>query len=208
MNFNDIKKFFIEFRNSPGKALLYLVILCILLYGGSFLVEKGRNAAENVKTERPFLSIESDTISFEEWTEKDIMEDPEITSRCDKVLLFFNITNTKDIPAKVTEINAMSRIIQEKKVGNFTPSKRKMTFYGNGEDHHQITSDNPGRQPYNLSLDKKVVEYFKNGVIKVQLDIEIVYESILGGDKYWTKGSYMYSPVYEDYSKEISSSGI
>lgn len=44
--------------------------------------------------ERPYIDIKPDNMEFSKWTYKEKIEDPEITERADKILLYFLVENS------------------------------------------------------------------------------------------------------------------
>jgi hypothetical protein len=119
-------------------------------------------------------------------------------------MLYFAVNNTGDVPAANVSINAISEIIDEKGVGKFSPAEFKTSYTHN---LHLIAKDHPGRQPFILAIDKKAIDYFKSGIIKVKLSIKIEYSDLKNRNVYWFEGSYIYSPAFNNSAKEISTKG-
>jgi hypothetical protein len=153
---------------------------------------------------RPYISIKPGSIVYGSWTKKEKKDDPIVTQRCDKIMLYFAVNNTGDVPAANVSINAISEIIDEKGVGKFSPAEFKTSYTHN---LHLIAKDHPGRQPFILAIDKKAIDYFKSGIIKVKLSIKIEYSDLKNRNVYWFEGSYIYSPAFNNSAKEISTKG-
>ena len=153
---------------------------------------------------RPLVYIEPDKIEYSNWSEGEKLDDPEITSRCEKIILHFWIHNNSKSPASNVDIKATSFILQEKNVGKFSPQSIKSS-----DEHslHLITEENPGRPPFVLALDKKAVKYFNDGTIKVKLVVKIKYRGLNDSKEYWNESAFIYSPAFEKYAKEIYSRG-
>ncbi len=155
-------------------------------------------------SDRPYISIKPDTIVFENWTEKEKKDDPEVTNKCEKIHLYFIISNSSEVPAANVDISAISYIIEEKDLGGFHPGKVKLNYQHN---LHLIEKNEPGRQPFLLALDKNAVKYFKDGTIKVKLIVKIKYGELKSNNKYWTEEAFIYSPTFRNQAEEIYSKG-
>ena len=93
--------------------------------------------------------------------------------------------------------------MQEKYIDKFNPSDIKNSY---GHNLHLVTEETPGRQPFILALDKKVVKYFNDGTIKVKLIVNVKYNGLNDGKEYWSESAFIYSPTFEK-QKEIYSKG-
>ncbi len=142
---------------------------------------KNNTAQSNKDTPRPIVYIEPDKIEYSNWSEKEKLDDPAITSRCEKIILYFWIRNNTTFAANNVDIKAISSILQEKSVGKFSPSDFKNSYEHN---LHLVTGENPGRQPFVLALDKKAVIYFNDGTVKVKLIVNINYSGLNDSKKY------------------------
>jgi hypothetical protein len=163
-----------------------------------------KSQEESAQIIRPHIFIKPDNIEYSNWTEQERKDDPKITELCNKIILYFLVNNASDQPAANIDISATSQIIDKKGIGKFTPGNWKTSYT---HSLHLITKENPGRQPFTLALDKKATNLFKNGDIKVQLVIKVIYTNLINDKSYWTEASYIYSPVFEKNAEEIYSKG-
>lgn len=192
-----------------------LIISALILYAIiniSFSIQSVRSAettreakTRNKQVERPYIDIKGEKIKFSKWTEKEKIDDPEITKSCDKIILYFSIRNCSAIPASNVDISAQSYIIDEKNVANLTQKDMKHSYEHN---LHLVTASVAGMQPFILALSKKAVNYFKEGIIKVKLIVKITYNGVNDRNKYWSEKAMIYSPIFENFAHEIYSKGI
>lgn len=164
---------------------------------------KWRKSKIESTTSRPLIYISPNKIEYSSWTDREKLDDPEITSKCDKIILYFGIHNSSKSPASNVDIKVTSSILQEKYIDKFNPSDIKNSY---GHNIHLITENNPGRQPFILGLDKKWVKYFNDGTIKVKLIVNVKYNSLDDSKEYWSESAFIYSPTFEK-QKEIYSKG-
>ncbi len=164
-------------------------------------MQAGSKLEQNLS--RPLLYIKPNKIEYSSWSEKEKLDDPEVTSRCEKIILYFAIHNNSKSAASNVDIKVTSSILQEKYIDKFNPSDIKNSY---GHNLHFITEETPGRQPFILGLDKKFVKYFDDGTIKVKLIVNIKYKGLNDGKEYWSESAFIYSPTFEK-QKEIYSKG-
>lgn len=166
--------------------------------------DKWRKSKIESTTSRPLLYIKPNKIEYSNWSEREKLDDPVVTSKCDKIILYFTIHNNSNMPASNVEVKVSSSILQDKNVGEFNPTDIKNSY---GHNIHLVTEKTPGRQPFILGLDKKFIKYFNDGIIKVKLIINIKYNILNGNKEYWSESAFIYSPTLEK-QKEIYSKGI
>lgn len=159
--------------------------------------------ADNKSISRPLIYIKPNKIEYSNWTEREKLDDPEVTSKCEKIILYFSIHNNSKSPASNVDIKVTSSILQEKYVDKFNPSDIKNSY---GHNLHLIVEGTPGRQPFILALDKKAVKYFNDGTIKVKLIVNVKYNNLNDGKEYRSESAFIYSPTFEK-QKEIYSKG-
>ena len=164
-------------------------------------VQAGSKFEQNIS--RPLVYIKPNKIEYSNWSEKEKLDNPEITSRCEKIILYFVIHNNSKSPASNVDIKVTSSILQEKYVDKFDPSDIKNSYVHN---IHLITEETPGRQPFILALDKKVIKYFNDGTIKAKLIVNVKYNGLNDDREYWSESAFIYSPTFEK-QKEIYSKG-
>ncbi len=164
-------------------------------------MQSGPKLEQNIS--RPLLYIKPNKIEYSNWSEREKLDDPEITSKCEKIILYFGIHNSSETAASNVDINVISAILQEKYIDKFNPLDIKNSY---GHNLHLVTKETPGRQPFILGLDKKWVKYFNDGTIKVKLIINVKYKGLNDDKKYWSESAFIYSPTFEK-QKEIYSKG-
>jgi len=203
---NSLEKFKRNPKKTIGLLLLALIVSILLVFIFNYFGKKGEMAAvkSGEDTLRPYLTIRPDSIEYTIWTEIEKKEDPEITNKCEKILLYFMIHNSSEVPATNVDISAVSYIIEEKDLGGFHPANMRFNYQHN---IHLIEKNEPGRQPFLLALDKNAVKYFKDGTIKVKLIIKAKYGELKGNNKYWIEEGFIYSPTFRNQAKEIYSKG-
>lgn len=108
------------------------------------------------------------------------------------------------IPAYV-DISARSYIVNGEIVEKFTPKDIKTSSEHN---LYLVVKGDSGRQHFVLALDKKAVDYFKKGIIKVKSVVKVIYNGQGDSNKYGTEEAYVYSPIFENDAQEIYSKGI
>jgi hypothetical protein len=153
---------------------------------------------------RPLVYIEPDKIEYSDWSEKEKLDNPLISSRCEKIILYFRIRNSGKLMANNVNVKAASFILQEKSVGEFSPAD-----FNNLSEHnlHLVSGGNSGRQPFVLALDKKAVKYFNDGTVKVKLIVNVEYNGLNDSKNYWNESAFIYSPIFENHAEEIYSKG-
>ncbi|MDP3041823.1 MAG: hypothetical protein Q8N62_03710 [Candidatus Omnitrophota bacterium] len=154
-------------------------------------------------TLRPVLYIKPNKIEYSNWSEKEKLDDPVVTSQCEKIILYFTIHNNSKLPASNVDIKVTSSILQETYIDKFNPSDIKNSY---GHNLHFIAEETPRRQPFILGLDKKFVKYFNDGTIKVKLIINVKYNVLNDNKEYWSESAFIYSPTFEK-QKETYSKG-
>ena len=164
-------------------------------------MQAGSKLEQNIS--RPLLYIKPNKIEYSNWSEREKLDDPEVTSKCEKIILYFGIHNNSKSPASNVDIKVTSSILQERYIDKFNPSDIKNSY---GRNIHLITEETPGRQPFILGLDKKFVKYFNDGTIKVKLIVNVKYNGLNDGKEYWSESAFIYSPTFEK-QKEIYSKG-
>jgi hypothetical protein len=210
MDINWINQTWQQINRAPFKTLIYLLVVVFIVwiikpYVTSYFSEKAKKSAtpKAMMTDRAFIDIEACDIKFADWTEAERRSDPNIAENCSKIILYFKVHNLNDVPATNVEMNCSSEIIQEKNIGRFWQDDWVNCPYIHRQ--HVVTDREPARQPFTLGLDKKAIKYFKNGDIKVQLEINVQYRSLGSKKMHHTRKTYVYSPTFENHAEELSS---
>ena len=199
-----------QFKEVGVMQLFIIWLIVSLFFTGLTIVsgyrtkeewDKWRKSKIESANSRPLIYISPNKIEYSSWTDREKLDDPGVTSKCEKIILYFGIHNNSKSPAKDVDIKVTSSILQEKYVDKFTPSDIKNSY---GHNIHLITENNPGRQPFILGLDKKWVRYFNDGTIKVKLIINVKYRGLNDNKEYWSESAFIYSPTFEK-QKEIYS---
>ena len=210
MKIDDIENILERLKRNPKKTMgslfLALIVSILLVFIFNYFGKKGEMAAlkPGEVTIRPFLNIHPDTIEYARWSKIERRDDPKVTNECDKIHLYFIISNSSEVPASNVDISAIAYIIEEKDLGGFHPENAKFNFKHN---FHLIQKNGPGRQPFLLALDKNAVKFFKDGTIKVKLIVKVKYGELKSNNKYWTEEAFIYSPTFRNQAKEIYSKG-
>lgn len=166
--------------------------------------DKWRKSKIESTTSRPLLYIKPNKIEYSNWSEREKLDDPVVTSKCDKIILYFTIHNNSKLPSSNVDIRVTSSILQETYIDKLNPLDIKNSY---GHNLHLIAEETSIRQPFILGLDKKTVKYFNDGTIKVKLIISVKYNVLNGNKEYWSESAFIYSPTFEK-QKEIYSKGI
>ena len=155
-------------------------------------------------TLRPVLYIKPNIIEYSNWSEREIIDDPVVTSRCERIILYFTIHNKSVIPASDVDIKVTSSMLQETCMEKLYPMDIKNSY---GHNLHLLAQESSARQPFVLGLEKKLVKYFNEGKIKVKLIVNVKYKVLNSNKEYWSESAFIYSPTFNK-QQEIYSRGI